>query len=40
MKEEFIKIEELDKNDDLLEYIDTVYDKKVGELDENIKNDN
>lgn len=40
MKEEFIKIEELDKNDDLLEYIDTVYDKKVGELDEDIKNDN
>ena len=38
MKDEFIKLEETIKNDDILEYIDIIYEKKVGELDD-IKDD-
>ena len=39
MKEVYIKLEELDKNDNILEYIETVYEKKVGELDDIKDND-
>ena len=39
MKDEFIKLEETIKNDDILEYIDIIYEKKVGELDDDIKDD-
>ena len=38
--EEYIKIEELDKTENIFEYIDSVYESKVGETDEQIKDDN
>ena len=38
--EEYIKIEELDKTDNIFEYIDNIYESKVGDTDEQVKDDN
>ena len=38
--EEYIKIEELDKTDNIFEYIDNIYETKVGDTDEQVKDDN
>jgi hypothetical protein len=38
--EDYVKIEELDKNDNIFEYIDSIYESKVGDTDEQVKDDN
>jgi len=39
MKDEYIRIEELDKNDNILDYIDTIFEEKVGESNDIKNND-